>query len=907
MGRTRLCFDRQLERLVAVKTPKDDAAAAILTQEARLGSRLDHPGIATIFDAGVDDEGVPFLAMRLIDGQTLRAKAPSLSTSARVRVLAQAAAAVAHAHGRGVVHRDLKPDNIMVGGRGEVVVVDWGLAAVVGDATASRGSGTRGYLPPEALTSLPTPGFDVYALGVCLRELMGDVSDRRLGRIVARATAADPAARYPDAGALADDLMAFLDERPLHDDDAAIVRMALWLKRHQRLALGVGVAGVFVLAGAVIGATRVQEAEARQARSELVAGLAARTAERQRLDDAVAVGDVVPARASAQRLRLALQSAFVAGDDVVDDLLQLAGIEAHLAAAGIPAVVRHAAPVCGQARLIRDDAGALAEVCLDDGRLRLVDLTSPADAGRVRWQGPPSPSLVDLHGATADVVVAATGGSGAVDVGLCRFDAATGHAQGCTTVPRYRDVEVEVDDVFAVDASVLRRLGDDGGFTSSTPCDGQEVIARGRGDDGTVVVVCPDDLRVGHDHWPVPRLRQEHPAITDVAVVADHVVAGSAYGMIHVWNGPGRATSIPTGGGAIRRVVVAGDVVVALDDAGAAIVLPGTRSVLARIDGAAIASDGPILDALALADDRLLLRTPTARLDVTLPPQRLRRLQHSGGVAALLVHDGEVHIGDGDGLLVSVDARHGWRRHQRRLGDNAIKVLRADGDLVLVSAALGDTEVVFAHEPLRRLDRVAARTLTLWPDGRLVSGGYIRGVVVADTAAHDNDSRLIHPLADELVAFAPAPPAFVDETPVVALTAAGALVLLSLAADDTPGTTMLHPGPFSAIASSSSLSSSLLAAGPFTLVGFDDALVEADATAHPFADPCCLAVAASGHIAIGDRSGQALVLRDGVPQLALLPHRPRLSALVFDADGALWSAGWDGAVRRYAVSATSSP
>lgn len=218
MGRILLAFDRRLGRRVAVKEllPGAGASAAErLVREALVTARLDHPGVVPLYEAGRWPSGVPFFAMKLVAGRSLAALITAAGSDrvarrALVRHLPAACATVAYANARGVVHRDLKPGNLLVGDLGEVVVIDWGLARLA-DAEieaslppAWSGSsivGTPGYQAPEQEAGAPVDGrADVYSLGVTLRAIVGEARD--FAAIVERATAKAPSARYADAAAL---------------------------------------------------------------------------------------------------------------------------------------------------------------------------------------------------------------------------------------------------------------------------------------------------------------------------------------------------------------------------------------------------------------------------------------------------------------------------------------------------------------------------------------------------------------------------------------------------------------------------------------------------------------------------------------------------------------------------------
>ena len=235
---------------VALKTLRDAASAALFEREVVLQSSLAHRSVPRVLDRGVDADGTPWFAMERVQGRTfatvldeLRARrerrAPKADLASLLRAFARACRAVDHAHRRGVVHRDLKPENLMLGASGEVHIVDWGLAAHVGDRPdgAALIVGTPGYIAPELARGDGRPAHpsgDVYALGASLFELVAleplypqahplgrltaalldgdpligrvDPSDATwlaIAPVVRTAIARDPAARYASAEALA--------------------------------------------------------------------------------------------------------------------------------------------------------------------------------------------------------------------------------------------------------------------------------------------------------------------------------------------------------------------------------------------------------------------------------------------------------------------------------------------------------------------------------------------------------------------------------------------------------------------------------------------------------------------------------------------------------------------------------
>jgi serine/threonine protein kinase len=233
--------DRVLDREVAVKVLRDRAAdpadRARFTGEARTLAALNHSGLVMILDAGIDAEQ-PYLVMELVEGPTLaRLCAGTPIAPAEVaRIGAQVATALAYAHGEGVVHRDVKPGNVLMGAAGRVKLADFGIARLIGDTMrhtkTGQAIGTAAYLAPEQVRGRDvTPAADVYSLGLVLLEALtgerayqGPPTEAALARLssppsipdwlpedwrtlLAGATASEPADR-PDAAEVAGRLRA---------------------------------------------------------------------------------------------------------------------------------------------------------------------------------------------------------------------------------------------------------------------------------------------------------------------------------------------------------------------------------------------------------------------------------------------------------------------------------------------------------------------------------------------------------------------------------------------------------------------------------------------------------------------------------------------------------------------------
>lgn len=177
MGQVYLAQDTTLGRRVALKFIKRSVVEIYgieyFLEEARATARFNHPHIVTLHAVGEHD-GRPYLALEYIDGESLRARLRGgpLPVCEALRYCCAVAEAIAEAHRHGLVHTDLKPENIVIPGDGRVRVVDFGLAKLVGDALHAT-SGTPAYMAPERWRGVrPTGAIDVWALGVTLHELV---------------------------------------------------------------------------------------------------------------------------------------------------------------------------------------------------------------------------------------------------------------------------------------------------------------------------------------------------------------------------------------------------------------------------------------------------------------------------------------------------------------------------------------------------------------------------------------------------------------------------------------------------------------------------------------------------------------------------------------------------------------
>jgi len=261
MGAVYLVEDRELNRLVAVKvlnTPDitEDLRRRMI-REAQIIAGLEHPGIVPVHDVGTLPDGRIFYAMKFVRGLRLdEYAAQGASQRDRLRKFQAVCDAVAFAHAHGVIHRDLKPQNIMIGSFGEVLVLDWGVAKVGPQMNAdlfhglideyhdtSHGTviGTRDYMSPEQARGeidQIDERADVYSLGAVLRFLLDDKATKAAKAIRSKAMAHAPESRYATAAELSADIGRLLDAEPvLAYRENAVEKASRWVGKNRFLVL----------------------------------------------------------------------------------------------------------------------------------------------------------------------------------------------------------------------------------------------------------------------------------------------------------------------------------------------------------------------------------------------------------------------------------------------------------------------------------------------------------------------------------------------------------------------------------------------------------------------------------------------------------------------------------------------
>jgi hypothetical protein len=472
MGRVVEATDTLLERRVAVKEALTTDAELLrrFARETKITAKLEHPSIVPVYDAG-EANGAPFYVMRRVTGRPLSElirDAPTLAERlALVPHVLAAAQAIAHAHQRGIIHRDIKPANILVGELGETVVIDWGLAKVVGepdddgdivDAGASSSLrtrigavfGTPGFMAPEQLRGddVRLQG-DVYALGASLYNLLAaapphytDDSTQmmklakhappaaigelvpgvpaELSTIVDTALEYDTARRYRDAGAFAEELKRFLAGQLVASHRySAIARLVRFIRQNRAT---VAIAGAALLVVFGVGAFALSRVVEERDRAEAALEMADERANELILSRARTLLDTNPTAAIASLKMIAPHSKVADEARAIANAARVRGVA--WAMKGPDDIVAYGA---------LDPAGARLAIVTVHGAITVWDL----QARKKTWE-------VELRrGVTIRFILGGrallVGGAGPTRI----FDAATGVEQPATGLPELVHITVD--------------------------------------------------------------------------------------------------------------------------------------------------------------------------------------------------------------------------------------------------------------------------------------------------------------------------------------------------------------------------------------------------------------------------------------------------------------------------------
>ena len=303
MGKILLVEDSGLQRQVAMKVLRKELSNQVTGQrfliEARITARLEHPNIVPIYDLATQADGCHYFTMKHIKGQSLgqwlaflkqpkNQDAAEASLQRRLQIFLKICQAIAYAHAQGVLHLDLKPQNIMLGDFGEVMVLDWGIARTKhlqgADGRETKLVGTPGYMAPEQAqgdNQHIDPQTDIYGLGMILNELITyvpaytasnpmaliikclneppDVPRRDshgrkvpapLRAVIIRALAREKPQRYASVAELQQDIQNYLDDRPISArKDTLLDKLGREYRNHLAFSLGTAsaMALVFVI------------------------------------------------------------------------------------------------------------------------------------------------------------------------------------------------------------------------------------------------------------------------------------------------------------------------------------------------------------------------------------------------------------------------------------------------------------------------------------------------------------------------------------------------------------------------------------------------------------------------------------------------------------------------------------
>ncbi|HVX14503.1 MAG TPA: protein kinase [Pirellulales bacterium] len=604
LGEVLVAHDLELNREVALKQVQDrfaddEASRARFLLEAEITGGLEHPGIVPVYGLGAYPDGRPYYAMRFIRGLSLkdaaeefyRADGPSRSPSQRAvefrKLLARLVSvcqAIEYAHSRGVIHRDIKPSNVMLGKFGETLVVDWGLAKLVGqvehplDERPLAPESLAASMPTMMGTALGTPQYmspeqavgrldlidqtsDVYSLGATLYFVLTGVppfQDSDLASILQRverglfplprsvnkslspglqaiclkAMAREQKDRYRSAAALADDLEHWLADEPISaQPDSVPRRVARWARHHRAWALS-GVATLLLVAVASMVAMFFVDRERRRADQNASDALEARGKEAEQRRHAERQARIANAARLASQSRETLHSMPQRGLLLAVESLEVMARHGEQPLAECQQALDDALATVGGTPLVgHTDAlhsvvlsrdGRWAATGSDDGTARLWDVAAPDRADSVVLGG--HEGAVWAIAFSGDGRWLATAGEG----GVARlWDLAAKDPAKAKTPVVFRGHEGSINALcFSPDSHWLATVSNDKTarlweVTTDTP-DSSSVVLAGHEVDVDVAAFSPDG------HWLVTAGADHSVRLWDVRDVRANDPATSA-------------------------------------------------------------------------------------------------------------------------------------------------------------------------------------------------------------------------------------------------------------------------------------------------------------------------------------------------------------------------------------------
>ncbi|MFT4622632.1 MAG: WD40 repeat protein [Myxococcota bacterium] len=736
MGEVRATHDARLDRTVAMKVAHDPELEVRFGREASLTARLDHPSIPPVLDAGRLPDGRAYYTMPVVQGRTLQRAlegTPDLQGRLRlVRHVLDACDAVAHAHAAGILHRDLKPDNVLIGLQGGTRVVDWGLALTLDEALDGGGGGTPHYASPEQRTGAPMDArTDVFGLGRTLRRVLEGPQRGRLPpdappelvAIAGRAAALAPADRYPSAVALGEDLSAWFEGRQVqaysytHAERLAR-RLVAW-----RRPLAVALAGGLVAAGV---ATAGWWTTARERDRALTAESATADA-RTQAEDHLAHALVARARESADRGRRAATEQYAAAALVLRPSPGARGLLARTLDRPRPHKVAEAPlPTCSSWAVTPDGTSA---VCAAQGEVRLFELAPGVATERGRWPL----DARDLAFSGPDGVALATDG------GLYRITPA-----GLTPAGESRRNKNYLGD--SSDPAGIVQLGGNFGLVRSAAGDTPLRCANQRGPlavwlapDRPPLFACPDGrVLSGDEAWTVLAPSEGLPAT--LVVSGPVALIGSTTGvLVRLDTANGAMGRVQVHDGPVRDLAIRGDDIAVAGPRGDVTLWSlETLTEWARVPSAPVRvrwlDNGHLRTIADTSVDWALARaTPAHQLEL-----------HEGVSALAFGPEGKrIAIGTGDGRLELRRVADGQRVAAWQLGDVAVKdaEFAPDGSLLAAAAGARGLARLVPGEPPAVLGPLARtyRRFTRLADGSLLAATYNDGVYRFPESAGPSD------------------------------------------------------------------------------------------------------------------------------------------------------------------------